>query len=155
VEFHTTSEGGEKFLVTYTKGALMSWKTNPTHLFFHLPVLLQFPNNMFMLNKALRATGQNKHQSVTFLALFQSNNTEDKRKSQDRIRPLLYTVGLGTLLHGSVRLKKCKRRAGLTLSILYVVRAATHVAGLQHTWICKSISHTTRKQSSPSMQTQI
>jgi len=27
----------------------MSWKTNPTCLFSHVPVLLQFLNNMFRL----------------------------------------------------------------------------------------------------------
>lgn len=52
----------------------------PNMSIFHLPVLLQFLNNVFRLNKALRATGQNKHRSVTLLALFQSNSTEDKRE---------------------------------------------------------------------------
>ena len=124
----------------FRKGVKNSWSRTPKEpschgrqtqhvYFFHLPILLQFLSNVFMLNKALRATGQNKHQLATFLVLFQSKSTEDTRK-YDRIR-LLYTLGLGTLLHGLMRLKKHKRELHLVfkyagLNIVYVARAGRH-----------------------------
>jgi hypothetical protein len=52
----------------------------PNMSIFHLPVLLQFLNNLCKFNMAYRATGHNKRRSVSLLALFLSNSPEDKRK---------------------------------------------------------------------------
>jgi hypothetical protein len=56
----------------------------------------------------LRAAGQNKHQLDTFPALLQSKSTEDKISLC-----LPYTFVLGTLLHGSMCLKKRKEELDL------------------------------------------